>query len=59
MRALIAFLLIALTLPVYAEDAKTLPKNLQPIPEPPPPPAGMELDPDYFVAAQQRLAAVS
>lgn len=47
MRALIAFLLIALTLPVYAEDAKTLPKDLQPIPEPPPPPAGMELDPAF------------
>lgn len=45
MRALIALLLIALTLPAYAEDAKTLPKDLQPIPEPPPAPAGMELDP--------------
>ncbi|MDD5240880.1 MAG: DUF2782 domain-containing protein [Sulfuricella sp.] len=47
MRALIAFLLIALTLPVYAEDAKPLPKDLQPIPEPPPAPAGMELDPAF------------
>lgn len=47
MRALIAFLLIALTLPVYAEGAKPLPKDLQPIPEPPPPPAGMELDPAF------------
>lgn len=47
MRALIAFLLIALTLPVYAEGAKPLPKDLQPIPEPPPAPAGMELDPAF------------
>lgn len=45
MRALIAFLLIALALPVYAEDAKPLPKDLQPIPEPPVAPSGMELDP--------------
>jgi len=43
MRRLIAVLLFSLTLPVYAQS--TLPKDLQPIPEPPPPPAGMELDP--------------
>ncbi|MHB1291209.1 MAG: DUF2782 domain-containing protein [Sulfuricella sp.] len=47
MRALIVLLLIALTLPAYAEDAKSLPKNLQPIPEPPAAPAGMELDPAF------------
>ena len=45
MRALIVFLLLALTLPVHAEGAKPLPKDLQPLPEPPPAPAGMELDP--------------
>src|SRR5574340_366361 len=45
MRALIAFLLFALSLSVHAEGAKPLPKDLQPIPEPPPAPAGMELDP--------------
>lgn len=45
MRALIAFLLLALTLPVYAEGGQPLPKDLQPLPEPPPAPAGMELDP--------------
>jgi len=38
MRAPIAFLLLALTLPVYAEGG-------QPLPEPPSAPAGMELDP--------------
>ena len=43
MRRLIAVLLFSLTLPVYAQG--TPPKDLQPIPEPPPPPAGMELDP--------------
>ena len=47
MRALTALLLIALTLPAYAEDAKTLPRDLQPIPEPPAAPAGMELDPAF------------
>jgi hypothetical protein len=43
MRRLIAALLFSLALPVYAQNA--LPKDLQPVPEPPPPPAGMELDP--------------
>lgn len=43
MRRLIAALLFSLTLPVYAQG--TPPKDLQPIPEPPPPPAGMEPDP--------------
>ena len=45
MRALFVTLLLVLALPVYAEDAKSLPKDLQPVPEPPPAPAGMELDP--------------
>lgn len=37
-------LLLALTLPVAAQ-APGKPAVLQPIPEPPPPPAGLELDP--------------
>ena len=37
MRALITALLLALALPVCAEGAKPLPKDLQPVPEPPPP----------------------
>jgi hypothetical protein len=45
MRALIAFLLFAFALSVHAEGAKPLPKDLQPITEPPAAPAGMELDP--------------
>jgi hypothetical protein len=47
MRTLIALLLIALTLPAYAEGAKPLPKDLQTVPEPPAAPAGMELDPAF------------
>lgn len=47
MRALIALLLIALSLPLYAENGKPLPKDLQPVPEPPAAPAGMELDPAF------------
>lgn len=47
MRVLIALLLVTLALPVYADSSKALPKDLQTIPEPPPAPAGMELDPDF------------
>mgnify|MGYP006331017519 FL=1 len=47
MRALIVTLLLVLALPVYAEEAKSLPKDLQPVPEPPPAPVGMELDPAF------------
>lgn len=47
MRALIAFLLFALSLSALAESAQPLPKDLQPIPEPPAAPAGMELDPAF------------
>lgn len=47
MRVLIALMLAVLVLPVYADGAKPLPKDLQPVPEPPPPPAGMELDPAF------------
>lgn len=43
MRRLILLCLLCLTLPAYAEPPQ-LPKDLQPVPEPPPPPAGMELD---------------
>jgi len=42
MRAFIATLLLCLALPVVAQ---TRPPNLQPVPEPPPPPKGFELDP--------------
>lgn len=42
MRALIATLLICAVLPVAAQNR---PPNLQPAPEPPPPPKGFELDP--------------
>jgi hypothetical protein len=41
-RSIIAALLIALSLPAAAQ---TRPPDLQPVPEPPPPPAGHELDP--------------
>ena len=44
MRHLIAALLFASAIPVLAQTAQR-PPNLQPVPEPPPPPAGMELDP--------------
>ena len=47
MRVLIALMLAVLALPVYADGAKPLPKDLQQVPEPPPPPAGMELDPAF------------
>ena len=47
MRVLIALLLIALTLPAYAEGAKSLPKDLQPLPETPPAPASIEPDPAF------------
>lgn len=43
MRRLTIALLFCLSLPVFAQTP--LPKDLQPLPEPPPPPAGMELDP--------------
>ncbi len=42
MRALLAVLLITIALPVAAQSR---PSNLQPVPEPPPPPKGFELDP--------------
>ncbi len=44
MRALIALFLIALTLPAFAEGAKPLPKDLQPLPESPPAPVRAEPD---------------
>ena len=43
MRALLAATLLAVVLPVAAQQAK--PPVLQPLPEPPPPPPGYELDP--------------
>ena len=43
MRTLLAALLLAAALPVAAQQAK--PPALQPIPEPPSPPPGYELDP--------------
>jgi hypothetical protein len=42
MRSLIAALLLCIALPLAAQ---TRPPNLQPVPEPPPPPAGLEPDP--------------
>jgi len=42
MRNLLAILLLIAALPVAAADR---PANLQPVPDPPPPPAGFELDP--------------
>lgn len=42
MRKLMTILLFCLALPVLGADQ---PKNLQPIPDPPPPPKGYELDP--------------
>lgn|SRR5512135_1967881 len=44
MRRLILILMLSLALPVLAENAP-LPKDLQPVPEPPAPPPGQELDP--------------
>ena len=43
MRTLLAALLLAIALPVAAQQSK--PPMLQPVPEPPPPPPGYELDP--------------
>ena len=42
-RPLLAALLLAIALPVAAQQSK--PPVLQPLPEPPPPPPGFELDP--------------
>lgn len=42
MRSLIAALILCIALPLAAQ---TRPPNLQPVPEPPPPPAGLEPDP--------------
>ena len=42
-RPLLAALLLAIVLPVAAQQSK--PPVLQPLPEPPPPPPGQELDP--------------
>ena len=42
-RPLLAALLLAIMLPVAAQQSK--PPVLQPLPEPPPPPPGQELDP--------------
>lgn len=42
MRRLLAVLLLCLTLPAYAQSAA--PKDLQPLPEVPPPPPGVGLD---------------
>ena len=42
MRNLLAILLLSAALPCAAADR---PANLQPVPEPPPPPQGFELDP--------------
>ena len=42
-RPLLAALLLAIALPVAAQQSK--PPVLQPLPEPPPPPPGQELDP--------------
>jgi len=42
MRRLITLLIFCLALPAAAQQR---PPNLQPLPEPPPPPAGMEPDP--------------
>ena len=45
MRRTTAFLLLCLAaLPVYAADQSAVPKDLQPLPEPPAPPAGMQDD---------------
>ena len=41
--SLIAALLFSIALPVAAQSGR--PPNLQPVPEPPPPPKGFELDP--------------
>lgn len=42
MRRTIAFLMLCLAvLPVYAADGTAVPKDLQPLPEPPAPPAGV------------------
>lgn len=43
MRSFIVACLLAVALPVAAQQAK--PPELQPLPEPPPPPPGYELDP--------------
>lgn len=43
MRSLLAALLLCIALPVAAQSGR--PANLQPVPEPPPPPKGFELDP--------------
>ena len=43
MRTLLAALLLAVVLPVAAQQAR--PPDLQPLPAPPPPPAGYEPDP--------------
>jgi hypothetical protein len=42
---LLTALLVCLALPVAAQTTQTRPPNLQPVPEPPPPPKGFELDP--------------
>ena len=42
---LLASLLLCFTLPALPVMAQTRPPNLQPVPEPPPPPKGFELDP--------------
>jgi hypothetical protein len=49
MRRLLLLLLLGAALPVWAQpsanEPAARPANLQPVPDPPPPPAGYELDP--------------
>jgi hypothetical protein len=45
MRAIVVVLLLCAAFPAFAQAQRQPPANLQPVPEPPAPPPGFELDP--------------